>query len=270
MAAHGVEFKSARPIQESIHNELVLDIGIAERNVDLSRHAFVAQGHRSRPLADVDLIDPFARDEFHALQDVQPACTGLVVEHDLGVLAVEAQHPNLLRTRHRVRETGVHRRVGLKGLAQIAAGRPAQLIPTERLDHQRVQKTHGRRRALGHDLSLVELEPLSQRNFDVGLPDERQFHRGHSDEAGHQCVSLHTIQPEEPVGIRGRALTRALPDHIGTRQRQPVLFFPPLAWAVVMPGMVDLILGKHLALDGDRFLRGYRQRPQNRNRSQQQ
>ena len=138
MATDGIELKSAYLIQESIDNELILDIGVAQRNIDLSRHALMAEGHRSRPLANVDLIDPFARDEFHALQDVQPACTGLVVEHDLGVLAVEAQHPNLLGARHSVRKTGVHRSVGLKGLAQIAARCPAQLIPAERLDNQRV------------------------------------------------------------------------------------------------------------------------------------
>ena len=270
MPTDGIQLKSARPIQKSIDDQLVLDIGVAQGDIDLARHALVAQGHRTRSLANVDLIHPLARDEFHALKNVQPTRTGLIVEHDLGVLAVEPQHPNLFGPRHGIRKAGVHRRIGLKGLTQIAAGRPAQFIPTERLHHQRVQQTHRRRRAFGDDLGFVELEALSQRDLDVVLSDERQLHRGHANEAGHQRVAFCSLQPEEAVSIRRGSLSAALPDDIGTRQGQPILFFPTFSPSVVRNGLVNLVLGEHLALDHHGLLSRHRETQQDCNPSKEE
>ena len=115
-------------------------------------------------------------------------------------------------------------------------------------------------------MRLIELESLSQRNLDVVLSDEWQLSSSHSDEAGHQRVPLHTINSEEAVGVRSSPLTRALPHDIGPWQGQPILFFLPFARAMIVPGVVDLVPGEHLAFDGHRFLRGHRQGQQHRHR----
>ena len=76
----------------------------------------MSQGDRSRAFSDVNLIHPLTRNELHSLKDIQAPRSRHVVEHDLGVFAIQAQHSNLLGPRYSVRETGVYSRVRLKRL----------------------------------------------------------------------------------------------------------------------------------------------------------
>ena len=70
---------------------------------------------RACALADGNGVDPVTRDEGQTRHRVQSPWPRQIVDLNLRVLAVEAQHPDLASSRDRIGEGGIDRGIGFKG-----------------------------------------------------------------------------------------------------------------------------------------------------------
>ena len=214
MPADVVEFHAAGAAQKQVQVEGFGGLGVAVGDVDLAGETLVARRHSPHAFGDVDALNPRPRDESHPLNHVQAARARQVVDQQLGVLPRKAQHVDLTGAGHRVREAGVHRRVGFKRLAQVATRRLAKFLATELLDVDGVQQRHALGTLLKDDVRGLQQHTWLQRNVQVSLPAVQHIDCGVAHHAHPQGVGVASgLDLEKPKRVGRRAFRAALPHH---------------------------------------------------------
>ena len=191
-------------------------LGVAVGDVDLACETLVARRHSPHTLGDVNALYPRPGDESHPLNHVQTSRAWQVVDQQLGVLPREAQHVNLAGAGHRVREAGVHRRVGFKRLAQVATRRLAEFLAAELLDVDGIKQRHALGTLLKDDVRGLQQHAWLQRNVQVSLPGVEHIDRGVAHHAHPQGVGVAAgLDLKKPIRVGRRAFRAALPHHCG-------------------------------------------------------
>ena len=189
-------------------------LGVAVGDVDLACETLVARRHGPHAFGDVNALNPRPRNEAHALNHIQAARAWQIVDQQLGVLPREAQHVNLAGAGHRVREAGVHRRVGFKRLAQVATRRLAEFLAAELLDVDGVKQRHALGALLKDDVRGLQQHAWLQGNVQVILPAVQHIDCGVAHHAHPQGVGVATrLDLEKPKRVGRRAFRAALPHH---------------------------------------------------------
>ena len=173
------------------------------------------------------------------MHHIQTARSGEVVDEQLRVFARKSEHVNLPRSRHRIRETRVHRSVGFEGLAQVAARRLAKLFAAQLLDVQGVEQRHALGALLKHHIRRLKQHPRFQWNVQVVLAAEVHVHGlvTHHAHAKRVGVPPH-IDLKEPKRIRHRPHPTAFPHHRGPGERVKRFLAHVRSRRMVVPRMV--------------------------------
>ena len=124
----GIRLDTALGVAEEVHLHLLFILRLEIVHVNLSCDRLISVFHGSTTLRHLDAFHPRSRHIAEGIRDGSPAVVGQILGEHLHVSARKAEELDLSCPRRSIVVSHIHRRIGGKALAKVAASRLEEFV----------------------------------------------------------------------------------------------------------------------------------------------